>query len=609
VTQSFNSCTDANKNLSPQLSSDQSITDSIVLDDQVRLCDKHFRDDSFEFYKNQIDTHKLSIFNVMFLYHQLTNAKRSFTSNQEIALKYQALNALLNHAKKRKDLHYQSIALKYLGRLHQYEKEYDSAYIYLLRSAKIALDAEDSIVAANNFYHLSNLKLKMEDSIASLKFLQDAIRIHKKQKKKHNLVRDYFEYAIKMAEFREIDSSFRYLEKTKQYSSSYKGNFNYRYHFTKGFIFYSFANYDSSFFHFKKSFNSLDNLKKKKSMGAENSLRFILFSLHKGARHQEMKSYLDSLDKYAGNSVAIQNSKANFKYWFHKYAGNYNEALKHLEKASNLEDTLKKHERFANVEKFEKKIKLLEEQEKLKLAEQEKSFLKKQRWLWVGLTFLVLLIPIIYLNQRSKKKKKEYQAKLAEMQMASLKSQMNPHFMFNSINSIKGLIINDAAVAAADQLTKFSKLMRSILNYSGEEEISLEEELEFIQLYTDLETYKTNRNIELEIGVDENIDSQNIKLLPFLIQPFIENCFKHAFDAKSKNPKVSLNVKESGKFLIVIIEDNGLGMKESSSSEHESKGTQLVKKRLLLHNGEGNNIEWDFKGKNKGTRVTLRIKK
>lgn len=329
-------------------------------------------------------------------------------------------------------------------------------------------------------------------------------------------------------------------------------------------------------------------------------------SLFKLKRYKESLQYTDSL-LYSSNPVYGQMVSNTWKYQNLKGMGRYEEALTHHEESFVLYDSLEEEKRISKAQTLEKEIAALKQGEKLALANQEKSFFKRQRWIFAALGVALLLIPLLYISQRNKKRQKAYEAKLAQMQVASLKSQMSPHFMFNSINTIKGLIINEAAEAAADQLTKFSKLMRSILNYADNDKINLGNEIEFLKQYTELEQFKSSLQVRVQWDIAENLDLENDEIPPFLIQPFIENAFKHAFDSRIENPILNIGLRKKGAFLLASIEDNGIGA-ASSRPDHHSKGSKLVEQRLALHNGKDGLIQSKFLGLGKGCAVEIKIK-
>jgi len=180
-----------------------------------------------------------------------------------------------------------------------------------------------------------------------------------------------------------------------------------------------------------------------------------------------------------------------------------------------------------------------------------------------------------------------YQNQINELKLTSLLSQMNPHFIFNALNSIKLYIINNEPKNAAHYLNKFSKLIRRILEASTTKETTLQEELETMDLYMTLENIRFNNEIDFQIKVDENLNLNAIKVPPLVLQPFLENAIWHGLSSKKEDKKVLLVITKKGNhFLKIKIKDNGIGriasakIKSDKSINRKSLGIDLSKERL-----------------------------
>ena len=174
---------------------------------------------------------------------------------------------------------------------------------------------------------------------------------------------------------------------------------------------------------------------------------------------------------------------------------------------------------------------------------------------------------------------------MLEQQM--MRSQMNPHFLFNSLNSIKLYIINNEKENAVYYLNKFSKLIRTILSNSREKEISLKEELETMDLYVNIESIRFSEKIHYDVIIDKNIDVERIKIPSLILQPFIENAIWHGLSNKEgdKHLKINISSKVPGSIQFEIV-DNGIGrdkaqeIKEKKVSKQKSIGLKLTRERL-----------------------------
>ncbi len=206
---------------------------------------------------------------------------------------------------------------------------------------------------------------------------------------------------------------------------------------------------------------------------------------------------------------------------------------------------------------------------------------------------------------------------LTKTEMMTLRAQMNPHFIFNSLNSINSFIIDNKTHLASDYLTKFSRLIRLILDNSRSEIISLEKELEAMKLYTLMESVRFNNKFKYKIEIDENISTENIKIPPMTIQPYVENAIWHGIMHKQGDGTVKICVKQPKENeLEIIIDDDGIGrvksaeIKKNSGSSNKSHGLAITQQRLELHNNL-NHIEtidkYDEQGNAAGTRVVIRL--
>lgn len=235
---------------------------------------------------------------------------------------------------------------------------------------------------------------------------------------------------------------------------------------------------------------------------------------------------------------------------------------------------------------------------------------------------------IIYFFSKSQhRNKKHVQEKTAlmikaiELEAKALRAQMNPHFIFNSLNSIKSLIQQNENEKSVTYLTTFSKLIRTLLNNADKKEISLYDEIETCKLYLQLEAMRFDTKFSYAVNVGKDIDLKSIQVPALIIQPFIENAIWHGIVPRNSTGHVSLNVVRKEGIIEVIIDDDGIGRdaslqnKSGSSLTHQSKGVNLTQTRLELNNllqQRQSQLEVidkkDDKGLATGTTVIIKIK-
>lgn len=209
---------------------------------------------------------------------------------------------------------------------------------------------------------------------------------------------------------------------------------------------------------------------------------------------------------------------------------------------------------------------------------------------------------------------------LAESQLMALRAQMNPHFVFNCLNSIQECIVTQKYGEASKYLNKFSKLFRTVLNNSGKKLVSIDEEKEVLELYLELEQMRFEQSFTYEMIVDEELEMDEILLPSMLLQPYVENALWHGLMHKDGERKMRIEFKRISEDIFrCTIDDNGIGRKksfelkeqQSKAKRHESKGLKISKDRLTLLERQGFHAEinivdkYDDNGNALGTAVVI----
>jgi LytS/YehU family sensor histidine kinase len=210
------------------------------------------------------------------------------------------------------------------------------------------------------------------------------------------------------------------------------------------------------------------------------------------------------------------------------------------------------------------------------------------------LSISIFIIKNEFKKQRRKQaletEKNKLEKDLQQSTLASIKSQMNPHFLFNALNTIQSYIYQNDKQNASQYLGKFSELTRMILEMSNRETISLSEEIKALKLYLELEQLRFEEKLKYEIVVAQNIDVEMIHIPSMLIQPYIENAIKHGLLHKKDNWILEISFKKNEKILVVIVDDNGIGRKRSQElqklklKQHQSFAMSANEKRLDILN-------------------------
>lgn len=246
-----------------------------------------------------------------------------------------------------------------------------------------------------------------------------------------------------------------------------------------------------------------------------------------------------------------------------------------------------------------------------------------QKWwfyLLISLFTVGIFALVFYFRLRYIKQKADQLNKLTASQLSALKAQMNPHFMFNALNSIQELVLQNDTLNSNIYLSKFSHLLRNILNASDTDQLSLQDEIAILQLYLDLEKLRFKDDFSFEIKLAHDIDPYSIFIPSMIIQPFVENALKHGLLHKKGMKKLTISFSMNEQ-LICEIEDNGIGrkhaqeIKERQRNSTSSFATQATEKRIELLNSFNREnysfqiIDLEEMGQAKGTlvRITLPI--
>jgi hypothetical protein len=196
----------------------------------------------------------------------------------------------------------------------------------------------------------------------------------------------------------------------------------------------------------------------------------------------------------------------------------------------------------------------------------------------------------IAIIRKEEEKKTAINMQLSQLEMKALKAQMNPHFIFNCMNSINSYILENDKKKASDYLTKFSTLIRLILENSDKQKINLADELTMLETYIQLEQNRLDNKFDYHIDVDPFIKTTSFEIPSLILQPFVENAIWHGLIYKTGRGTINISIKKSSNQLICIIEDDGIGrsnaalLKQQQSVTHTSMGMKVTEDRLKILN-------------------------
>ncbi|MEM9919189.1 MAG: histidine kinase [Bacteroidota bacterium] len=296
-------------------------------------------------------------------------------------------------------------------------------------------------------------------------------------------------------------------------------------------------------------------------------------------------------------------------------------ALEVFQESVALQDSIKEKEHLQKILAIEQQFTLEKKEEEIAYLAKENNLLiankQKNHYIIAALIFSLLLGAVIFMLAY-RQRKLRLEKGLAEVKQKLLRQQMNPHFIFNTLNSVQNQFLKGDTETSVLLMGKYSKLMRLVLNNSNETFVSIYDELELLRLYLDLEQLRTNAKFEYIINISEEVDIYNTSLPSMITQIFVENAIWHGVAQKSEKGTITLGITRQGNNIVFSVADDGVGRKYSlhtkteTQKEHRSLGTQLVKSRIQQINRKfARNIRIliedleGLDGSAKGTKVKL----
>ncbi|PLX18066.1 MAG: hypothetical protein C0599_12745 [Salinivirgaceae bacterium] len=334
---------------------------------------------------------------------------------------------------------------------------------------------------------------------------------------------------------------------------------------------------------------SLDIAKVQEDLGSQVKSMFALGRLY--TRMNNFKLALKHLDKSERLAKQIGLFSDYFDIYFEKYEAynalnDFKNAIHYYKKYVTVKDSIfneKKHRQITEIEtKYETAKKEKELLELSKENSHQKVLILKNRYFnysLIAFIFFVIAISLLLFRQNRLKNSQ----KTLELEQQLFRSQMNPHFIFNSISSIQYYITTNKPLEASSYLADFAKLMRLVIENSREEFISMEQEIDTIKYYLEMQKLRYEDSFDYELEIDDNLNVADVMIPPMLTQPFVENSLEHAFVDKKEGNKLKISYLISSSSLLVEVEDNGMGIGNSLSTkkiDHKSFAIEVTKSRL-----------------------------
>lgn len=450
-----------------------------------------------------------------------------------------------------------------LGIVYDNKSEYEKAETFYLKAYHLALETNNEIDAAYVLINLGSLYYQKNDIEKGLQYLNEALMLTEKLSL----------YNQKSIVLNNIATIFIELDK-----------------------------YDEALEHFLQGLEIDQSLNSVTSIAIKMGNIGYLYTQKK--EFQLAEKYLLEAEQMSDSleNIFLQLDHHRFLYELYETTQQFHKAYPHFKKHIELRDSINSEDNIkeqANIEanytiekiKFEQEL----HQQKRELEIQNER--EKQQtlfWFTTGILSLVILLILLFLNNLKNAKKRtklESEKKQLEVEYKLLRTQMNPHFIFNALNSVNAYIMQDHSEKASQLLSKFSKLIRTILAHSTKDKLYLKEEIDLIKEYIEIEQIRFSNKFQYKIIVHSDINEEILLIPTMILQPFVENAILHGLAPLENNDGlITIEIAHHNvSKLQITISDNGVGRKASSSKNlhknHESLATQLIEERLTLLNG------------------------
>ena len=446
------------------------------------------------------------------------------------------------------------IVESYLGLAYIFQKQnnFVKTHYYLYKASKIIYKSKNEKVRINLFTHYGDYFLNIGDYVKAIDFYQQALMLSKSTCDKYNESIIYTRIS-------------HICQLQKKYNLSLQYNI-------KALKIRKLARYDlltgSSYTNIGSSYFLMNDYK--------NALKYFQMGLLT-AKGLERKDYVQyNYKKICELFIKQKNYKKALDY--HILLASLNSNINREENDRKITEIQAKYE----IEKKDQLVsKMVKEKEIQNLIHKRRQYFYST----VAIFFILTSVIILLFYKQSQLKNNQ---RNANIEQKLFRSQMNPHFIFNSLLSIQSYIFKNNSIKAASYLSSFAKLIRLVLINSREDFITLEKEIETIQLYLELQELRFKDKFQYSLSIDNEINKSIIAIPPMMIQPFIENSIEHGILNQNQIGKVDIRIVEKANSIQIEVEDNGIGIEKSkeiqklNNIEHNPLGTKITVERILL---------------------------
>lgn len=519
---------------------------AMELNGEIFIFEKNDLDSAENYLKNAEDLYKKNgctegvIWNTYKQRFQVYWSRSDFPNAQEYALKF------LHSAELEKDIYQQAMANTMIAIAFYKTNQFEKGLSFTDKAAALLSGITDDKKKQKILYFLSvrymthYLNTQTKSSIEkSLQYNLQHLALSKKLKDTVEFSRSYFNLSGTEEESKNWDKAMIYLDSGYLFLDKTDSIDLYDYHVNKASLFIELKNYTAA------------------DLYADSALFFVQKTGHK-------------IDIAVCYNLIAKIAQAK---------GDYKRALEYYTLDKDIKDSLSNVDKTEAVAELEKKYNQAKNETTIKELDK-----KKQLYLFLAVTGLLAALAIgFFLRQQSLKHKKN----ILETEQRLNRARMNPHFFFNALTTLQKFALreNDGQ-AMASNLSKFSNIMRETLESTYKEYVTIEQEMEFLNEYLEVQKIRFPQTFSYEVNADKKLDIDVLQIPAMIIQPFVENSIEHGFVGVDYPGRVSVNFTSENKELLIQITDNGKGLNTTlkESNEHISRASQIIKDRIYLLN-------------------------
>lgn len=488
-----------------------------------------------------------------------------------------------------------------MGLANTYLDNREVATSQILEALEIAKGIEAAVLKANIYNSLARIHFLYGDYDSSIDYALQAIEIQKAELDTNGLSMTYNNLAVIYKNTGDIVNAINYNLKSLELNELL-GN--------KGAIAKSYNNIglnmeligdtDLAIEKYKQAINLNKELERINTSPLRN-LGALMLNLN---RIEEAKVYYleaISLEEKA-NKPKVQKDIYNVLLHLALITKDFENSLKYQNKRDSLYLLEVENENSEKIKLLENQYEFIVSQNDLKQAKMNN---KKNLILFISaFSLLLLLVVSLVLFFRNNKLKLETEKIVLEQKV--LRSQMNPHFIFNALSAIQNTLFENNPIKSASYLSKFAKLIRQNFDFIDQKTILLKDEIDALTNYMDTQNFRFKQPFEYHINLSNKVSDEIVEIPPLLLQPFVENSIEHGFKGSDRLGKIEINITKENDFICYEIIDNGAGFKTSLNKEFKTHAIDIFKKRLKLR-GKKEHKTFKISSSSKGTIITFKL--